>query len=83
MIPTVEDLASDKLVHKFGDMFNPPGLTNFWGAVQANVDITGIRSLNFPPFTNSDFVTAGLFLNNRYFPSLGANITFQWFPDRI
>ncbi|MGB5894378.1 MAG: hypothetical protein WBG58_09380, partial [Ignavibacteriaceae bacterium] len=65
------------------DMFNPPGITNFWGAVQANVDITGIRSLNFPPFTNSDFVTAGLFLNNRYFPSLGANITFQWFPDRI
>jgi len=67
MIPTVEDLASDKLVHRFGDMFNPPAITNFWGAVQANVDITGIRSLNFPPFTNSDFVTAGLFLNNRYF----------------
>jgi hypothetical protein len=83
MIPTTEDLASDKLVHKFGDMFNPPGLTNFWGAVQADIDLTGIRSLNFPPFTNSDFVTAGLFLNKRYFPSLGANITFQWFPDRI
>ena len=83
MIPTVEDLASDKLVHRFGDMFNPPAITNFWGAVQANVDITGIRSLNFPPFTNSDFVTAGLFLNTRYFPSLGVDITFQWFPDRI
>ena len=83
MIPTVEDLASDKLVHKFGDMFNTPGLTNFWGAVQADLDITGIRSLNFPPFTNSDYVTAGLFLNKRYFPSIGVDITFQWFPDRI
>jgi hypothetical protein len=31
MIPTVDDVRSSPLVHKFGDMFNLPGLTNFLG----------------------------------------------------
>ncbi|MGD8778689.1 MAG: hypothetical protein PVH88_06970 [Ignavibacteria bacterium] len=83
MIPTTNDLKSDKLTHKFGDVFNPPGITNFWGTCQADIDITGIRSFNFPPFTNSDKVTAGLFLNERYFPSLNREVHFTWFPDRI
>ena len=50
MIPNVEDLKSDVLIHKHGDIFNLPGLTNFIGTVQSDFDITGIRSLNFPPF---------------------------------
>lgn len=83
MIPTIDDLKSDKLIHKFGDTFNPPGLTNFIGNVQVNFDLTGIRSLNFPPFGSSDTITAGLFINNRYFPSLGLPISFQWYPDRV
>ncbi len=83
MIPTIEDLKSDKFIHKFGDIFNPPGLTNFLGCVQVNFDITGIRSLNFPPFGCSDIITAGLFINDQYFPSLGIPISFQWFPDRV
>ncbi len=41
-------------------------------------DINNIASENY-----GGAITAGLFLNNRYFPSLGADITFQWFPDRI
>ncbi len=83
MIPNVEDLKSDPLIHRFGDMFNPPGLTNFLGSVQADLDLTGIRSLNFPPLGNSDHVTAGLFINDRYFPSLSCPVTFIWYPDRI
>jgi hypothetical protein len=79
----VEDLASDPMVHRFGDLFNPPGLTNFWGCVQADLDITGIRSTNFPPFACSDTRTALMYLNNRYFQASGAPITFRWFPDRI
>ena len=54
MIPIVQDLESAELAHRFGDVFNPPALTNFRGSVQAAVDITGIRSLNFPPFGCSD-----------------------------
>ncbi|MGH2830749.1 MAG: hypothetical protein ACRDJM_09725 [Actinomycetota bacterium] len=83
MIPTVEDLASSPLVHRFGDHFNPPALTNFLGCVQAEVDLTSIRCLSFPPLSTGDTVTAALFLNGRYFPSLGVPVTFTWYPDRI
>ncbi len=83
MIPVVNDLRSDKLKHKFGDLFNSPGITNFFGTCQADFDITGIRSFNFPPFTNSDKVTGSLFLNGWYFPSLNNEIGFTWYPDKI
>lgn len=83
MIPTVNDIKSDKLTHKFGDVFSPPGITNFWGTCQSDLDITGIRSFNFPPFTNADSVTGSLFLNDRYFQSLNREIHFTWYPDKI
>ena len=83
MIPTVKDLISSPMTHSFGDLFNPPGLTNFVGAVQVSRDITGISSLNFPPFGTADTVTAGLFLNGRYFPSLNCPVTYYWQPDKI
>jgi hypothetical protein len=83
MIPVVTDLKSSPMVHRFGDVFNPPGLTNFLGCVQSDIDIFGIRSLNFPPFACSDTVTANLYINHTFFPSTGAPITFTWYPDRI
>ena len=83
MLPTVEDLKSDVLIHKHGDIFNQPGLTNFIGCVQSDFDITGIRSLNFPPFGCSDIITAGLFINDVYFPATGTKIKFTWIADRI
>src|SRR5438874_671752 len=83
MIPVVDDLKSSPMVHRFGDLFNPPGLTNFLRCVQVDLDLTGIRSLNFPPFACSDTVTAALFIDGRFFQSTGAPITFTWFPDRI
>jgi hypothetical protein len=82
-IPTVDDLRSAPLVHRFADLFNPPALTNFLGCVQAEIGITAIRSLNFPPFATGDVGTAGLFVNRKYFPATGAPITFVWRPDRI
>jgi hypothetical protein len=83
MIPTVDELKSDVLIHKHGDIFNLPGLTNFIGCVQSDFDITGIRSLNFPPFGCSDIITAGLFINDVYFPATGTKIKFTWYADRI
>jgi len=92
MIPTVEDLEAEPLVHRFGDLFNPPALTNFRGTVQSAVDITAIRSLSFPPFSCSDSfppinwndsVTGGLFVDGRYFLASGSDIAFRWRPDRI
>jgi hypothetical protein len=83
MIPTVEELKSSPMVHRFGDMFNLPGLTNFLGSVQVDADITGIRSLNFPPLATSDTVTGCLFVDDKFFKSTGTAITFTWFPDHI
>jgi hypothetical protein len=83
MIPVVDDLKSSPLVHRFGDCFNPPGLTNFVGCVQADIDLTGIRSLNFPPFACADTLTCALYVNGKYFPSTGSAVTFTWQPDRI
>jgi hypothetical protein len=83
MIPTVQDCASDPLTHQFGDMFNLPGLTNFLGCVQADLDITGIRSLNFPPFATSDTLTGSLYVDGTFFKATAAPITFVWYPDRI
>lgn len=83
MFPTVDDLKSDVLIHKHGDIFNLPGITNFIGCVQSDSDITGIRSLNFPPFGCSDIITGGLFIDDIYFPATGTQVKYTWFADRI
>jgi len=71
------------MTHRFGDLYAAPGLTNFLGCVQVDIDIMGIRSLNFPPIATSDVVTGGLYLNRRYFPSTGTPVKITWQPDRI
>jgi hypothetical protein len=81
--PTVEDLASDWLTHRFGDLFNPPALTNFLGCTGMAIDMTGIRNISFPPFSSANTLTAALTVNRRHFPSLGVPVSFRWFPDRV
>jgi hypothetical protein len=83
MIPTVDDLASSPLVHRFGDVFNPPGLTNFLGTVQAEIDVCAFKGLCFPPFAASELPGVGLFVDDEFFPATGTPITFVWYPDRI
>lgn len=83
MIPDVDYYRSSELVHDLNSHFNPPGLTNFIGVVQADNDLTGIRGLNFPPFSTSINRTCGLYLDGVYFPSKNIPVTFQWRPDKI
>ncbi|HVL32816.1 MAG TPA: hypothetical protein VM600_04465, partial [Actinomycetota bacterium] len=83
MIPTVDDVRSAPMTHRFGDLFNPPGLTNHWGVVQAEQDVTAVRSLSFPPLGGGDASTAVLYIDDRYFSALGEPVTFTWSPDRI
>ena len=82
-IPKSDELRSSPLTHRPTDLFNPPGLTNFLGCVQADLDVTGIRALSFPPFATGDCVTAGLYLDGEYFPAMGTPVTYTWYPDRI
>ena len=82
-IPTVHDLASDPLVHRFDEMFNLPGLTNFLGAAQVDHDLVGVRSVAFPPLAMGETVTGHLFVDGRLFRSYGLPVTFTWRPDAV
>lgn len=83
MIPVVDDLKSSPMTHRFGDCFNPPGLTNFLGVVQAAIDLTGLRCLSFPPFATADTLSGMFVLDGVHFLSLGLPVTFTWYPDRV
>ena len=83
MIPTVDRLASDVLPVRFGEIVNPPAVTNFRGTVQADVDPTSIRARNFPPLFTGDTATGQLYLDGEYVIGTGATVEMIWRPDRI
>ena len=83
-LPTVDDVASDPLVHRHGDFFAPPGLTNFLGAAQVDNDLFALRSITFPPFGSlGHTITARGYLDGRLVTAYGAPVTFTWRPDRV
>ena len=93
-IPTVELLRTVTMPHSFGDLFNPPGLTNQWGCAQAALDVTGVRSVAFPPFAQGEMNTAALasggelltgvlYVDGEYFAATKTTIDFVWQPDRV
>lgn len=82
-VPTVDDLAADAITHHYEDMIAPSGLTNLLGTVVVGHDLTGIRGVTFPPFSQGGAVTAALFLDGRLFESYGAPVTHEWRPDRV
>jgi len=95
-IPGLADLASDKLVHHFRDLFNPPAAQNEWGYLQATKSVSGITAVSFPPFiccgtpaipfTPGDLTTCELFLNGQILyahPHPAGEVAFTWYPHRI
>jgi hypothetical protein len=83
MIPTVEDLRSAPMTQRYGDLYALPGLTNFLGTVQMDLDPVGIRCLQFPPYGTGDAPTATLYVDDRLFHAWGTPVTFTWYPDRV
>jgi hypothetical protein len=81
--PSCAELASDPLEHRYDDMFNPPGLTNFLGAAQVDHDVLAVRSVNFPPFSHGDTISGQLSVDGRLVRSFGAPVTVTWRPDRV
>jgi hypothetical protein len=82
-VPTVEDLESAPLRHRFEDMFNPPGLTNFLGAAQVDYDVVAVRSVNFPPVGSGDTASGSLYVDGRLLRSFAPEVTVRWRPDRV
>ncbi|MFG1907331.1 hypothetical protein [Kribbella sp. NPDC048928] len=83
MIPRSADLASDVLTHTYDDMFNPPGLTNFLGTAQVDLDVLAIRSVNFPPYSHGDTITGQLYVDGRLARSYGGTVEVVWRPDCV
>ena len=81
--PKVQDFCSDTLVHRFGDLWNPPGLTNFLGCAQVDLDPVALRSISFPPFAMGELATGQLFLDDRLFSALGVPVACTWRPDQV
>lgn len=93
-IPTSDSFQSVVMTHKFGDHFNPPGLTNQWGCAQAAMDVAAVRSIAFPPFAQGEMnvaplgaggelLTGVLYVDGEYFAATKTPIEFVWRPDRI
>ena len=93
-IPNVESMRSIVMTHKFGDLFDPPGLTNQWGCAQAAIDVTAIRSIAFPPYAQGEMnvaplgaggelMTGVLYVDGEYFASTKTPIEFVWQADQI
>jgi hypothetical protein len=81
---SVEDLASSPLVHRNGDFFAPPGLTNFLGTTQVDNDLVALRHTTFPPFGGlGHTITARGYVDGRLITAYGEPVTFRWRPDRV
>ncbi len=93
-IPDVQSLRSVVMTHNFHDIYNPPALSNYMGGMQSARDITGIRSVHFPPLSqgeinvaplgaNGSLVTGLLYLDGEYLAAKNELIDYLWQPDFI
>lgn len=93
-IPTCESMRSVTMTHKCLDLYAWPGLTNQWGCAQASMDVSGVRSIAFPPFaqgemnvaplgSGGELLTGVLYVDEEYFTATKTPIDFVWQPDRV
>jgi len=82
-LPELEDFTSATLTARTGELFNPPGLTNFHGCLQAATDILGVQHVTFAPFSMGEARLGILTLNGRCLHTTGLPIEYRWRPDRI
>lgn len=82
-LPQLDYFRSAVLTHRTGELFNPPGLTNFHGCLQAATDILAVQHLTFAPWSTGESVLGALTLNDCALHTAGRPIEFRWRPDRI
>jgi len=81
--PGLEDFTSAPLRARVGELFNPPGLTNFFGCLQAAFDAVAVQHVTFAPYSCGESSLGTLALNDRAVMAAGHEIEFVWRPDRI
>ena len=82
-LPTVDDFTSATVTDTYDDMISPPGLTNHWAVVQVDHDAVAVRSLNVPPISQGDSVSALLYLDGALAQASGQGVRVVWRPDRV
>ena len=93
-IPELAHLASDRITHRFRDLYSTPATQNELGYVKAAKSITGITAISFPPFaccgvpemawSPGYLTTCELYLNDRLVAvSPESESTYTWYPHRI
>ena len=93
-IPMLGDLASDRISHKFSDLYSTPATQNEWGYVKAAKSATGITAISFPPYaccgipetawSPGYLSTCELLLNGKLLMVTRADETsYVWYPHRI
>ncbi|NHB84389.1 hypothetical protein G7085_06630 [Tessaracoccus sp. HDW20] len=81
--PRVDDFTSATLTDRYDDMVSPPGLTNHWAVAQVDHDVVAVRSLNVPPISQGDSVSARLYLDGALAQASGGSVESVWRPDRV
>lgn len=81
------------MVHRVGDLFNPPALTNHRGCAQVGCDITAIQHVSFPPLASGEHHpeafglipdnTGALYLDGHWVAARGIPVELVWQADRI
>lgn len=92
-IPTVDDLAGARMVHKLRDLYSSPTTQNEYGYVQAAKSVSGITALSLPPFaccgvpgtpgSPGPLLTCEVFLNGRIliaYPGGGDEVALPMVP---
>lgn len=82
-VPGLADFESTTMRVGSGELFNPPGLTNFLGSLQCAPGIMAIQHLTFPPYSQGDIRIGTLTINETCLFSSGTTIDYKWRPDRI
>ncbi|AQP48002.1 hypothetical protein BW730_11395 [Tessaracoccus aquimaris] len=82
-LPTVDDFTSATVTDTYDDMISPPGLTNHWAVAQVDHDVVAVRSLNVPPISQGDSVSARLYLDGALAQASGQGVDVAWRPDRV
>lgn len=82
-LPALEDFASATLTARTGELFNPPGLTNFHGCLQAAPDLLAVQHVTFAPYSLGESWLGTLVLNDCALHTAGFAIDHVWRPDRI
>ncbi|HVU35636.1 MAG TPA: hypothetical protein VHE61_19510 [Opitutaceae bacterium] len=82
-LPRLEDFRSTRQVTGSAELYNPPGLSNFLGCLQAARDVLAVQHVTFAPYSMGEAQLGTLALNDCCLHATGAPIAYVWQPDRI